>query len=135
MYGKDRTMSHISVFKTKIKNPNPQLVHQVMQALAQQLNAQLLVNQSYEDKYVTVEADYILVLPNGRAIGVNVGEVLKIVGDSYGWQSQYQQLQQQIVQTYVHFALLQQLQKMGYQLTNVQQLENGAIVGEVMRHG
>ena len=135
MYGKDRTMSHISVFKTKIKNPNPQLVHQVMQALAQQLNAQLLVNQSYEDKYVTVKADYILVLPNGRAIGVNVGEVLKIVGDSYGWQSQYQQLQQQIVQTYVHFALLQQLQKMGYQLTNVQQLENGAIVGEVMRHG
>jgi len=128
-------MSHISVFKTKIKNPNQQLVHQVMQALAQQLNAQLLVNQSYEDKYVTVEADYILVLPNGRAIGVNVGEVLKIVGDSYGWQSQYRQLRQQIVQTYVHFALLQQLQKMGYQLTNVQQLENGAIVGEVIRHG
>ena len=128
-------MSHVSVFKTKINNPNPQLVHQVMQALAQQLNAQLLVNQSYEDKYVTVEADYILVLPNGRAIGVNVGEVLKIVGDSYGWQSQYRQLRQQIVQTYVHFALLQQLQKMGYQLTNVQQLENGAIVGEVIRHG
>jgi len=128
-------MSHVSVFKTKIKNPNPQLVNQVMQALAQQLNAQLLVNQSYRDRYVTVEADYILVLPNGRAIGVNVGEVLKIVGDSYGWRSQYQQLQQQIVQTYVHFALLQQLQQMGYQLTNVQQLENGAIVGEVIKYG
>jgi len=128
-------MSHVSVFKTKINNPNPQLVHQVMQALAQQLNAQLLINQNYRDKYVTVEADYILVLPNGRAIGVNVGEVLKIVGDSYGWRSQYQQLQQQIVQTYVHFALLQQLQKMGYQPSNVQQLENGAIVGEVVKHG
>ena len=128
-------MSHISVFKTKIKNPNQQLVHQVMQALAQQLNAQLLINQSYEDKYVTVEADYILVLPNGRAIGVVCGGSLEVVGDSYGWEEQYQQLQQQIVQTYVHFALLQQLQKMGYQLTNVQQLENGAIVGEVMRHG
>jgi len=115
-------MSHISVFKTKIKNPNPQLVHQVMQALAQQLNAD-------------IKADYILVLPNGRGIGVRVGEVLKIVGDPYGWESQYYQLEQQIVQTYVHFALLQQLQKMGYQLTNVQQLENGAIVGEVMKHG
>jgi len=135
MYGKDRTMSHISVFKTKIKNPNPQLVHQVMQALAQQLNAQLLINQSYRDAYVDIEADYILVLPNGRAIGVNVGEFLKIVGDSYGWEEQYRQLQQQIVQTYVHFALLQQLQKMGYQLTNVQQLENGAIMGEVIKYG
>ena len=128
-------MSHISVFKTKIKNPNPQLVHQVMQALAQQLNAQLLVNQSYRDAYVDIKADYILVLPNGRGIGVRVGEVLKIVGDPYGWESQYYQLEQQIVQTYVHFALLQQLQKMGYQLTNVQQLENGAIVGEVVKHG
>jgi len=128
-------MSHISVFKTKIKNPNPQLVHQVMQALAQQLNAQLLVNQSYRDAYVDIKADYILVLLNGRGIGVRVGEVLKIVGDPYGWESQYYQLEQQIVQTYVHFALLQQLQKMGYQLTNVQQLENGAIVGEVVKHG
>jgi len=128
-------MSHISVFRTKIVNPNKQLVSQVMQALAQQLNARLLINQSYRDKYVTVNADYILVLPNGRAIGVNVGDVLKIVGDSYGWHSQYQQLQQQIVQTYVHFALLQQLQQMGYQLTNVQQLENGAIVGEVIKYG
>lgn len=128
-------MSHVSVFRTRIVNPNRQLVHQVMQALAQQLNAQLLVNQSYRDKYVTVVADYILALPNGRAIGVVCGGSLEIVGDSYGWQSQYQQLQQQIVQTYVHFALLQQLQKMGYQLTNVQQLENGAIVGEVVGHG
>ena len=128
-------MSHVSVFKTKIVNPNKQLVSQVMQALAQQLNAQLLINQSYEDRYVIVKADYILVLPNKRAIGVVCGGSLEIVGDSYGWQSQYQQLQQQIVQTYVHFALLQQLQKMGYQLTNVQQLENGAIVGEVVGHG
>jgi len=127
-------MSHVSVFKTKIANPNRQLVSQVMQALAQQLNAQLLVNTTYEDRYVTVKADYILVLPNGRAIGVNVSDVLKIVGDSYGWRSQYQQLQQQIVQTYVHFALLQQLQHMGYQLTNVQQLENGAVVGEVIKY-
>ena len=128
-------MSHISVLRTRIVNPNKQLVQQVMQALAQQLNAQLLVNQSYEDKYVTVEADYILVLPNGRAIGVVCRDSLEIVGDSYGWQSQYQQLQQQIVQTYVHFALLQQLQQMGYQLQAVQQLDNGAIVGEVMKHG
>jgi len=128
-------MSHISVFKTKIVNPNKQLVHQVMQALAQLHNAQLLINQSYRDRYVTVEADYILVLPNKRAIGVVCRDSLEIVGDSYGWEKQFNQLRQQIVQTYVHFALLQQLQQMGYQLTNVQQLENGAIVGEVIKYG
>jgi len=128
-------MSHISVFRTRIVNPNRQLVQQVMQALAQQLNAQLLVNQSYRDAYVDIEADFILVLPNRRGIGVVCGESLEIVGDSYGWGKQFNQLRQQIVQTYVHFALLQQLQKMGYQLTNVQQLENGAIVGEVVKHG
>ena len=126
-------MSHISVFRTRIVNPNKQLVHQVMQALAQQLNAQLLVNQVYRDKYVTVEADYILVLPNGRAIGVVCGERLEIVGDSYGWRDQFNQLRQQIVQTYIHFALLQQLQKMGYQLQNVQKMQNGAIFGEVVK--
>ena len=128
----DNNMSHVSVFKTKISNPNPQLVHQVMQALAQQHNAQLLVNQSYEDRYVVIEADYILVV-SGRGIGVKISEGLEIVGDPCGWWNQFNQLSQQIIQTYVHFALLQQLQKMGYQLQNVQQLENGAIYGEVIK--
>ena len=127
-------MSHISVFRTKIKNPNPQLVSQVMQSLAQQLNAQLLVNQSYRDRYGDIYADYILVVGD-RGIGVRLGETLEIVGDPYKWYDKFQQISQQITQTYVHFALLQQLQRMGYQLQNVQQLENGAIVGEVVRYG
>ncbi|MHC1610113.1 MAG: DUF1257 domain-containing protein [Candidatus Methanospirareceae archaeon] len=126
-------MSHISVFNTRILNPNPELVREVMEALAKQYGAQLLVNQTYKDRYGTIHADYILVLPSGRGIGVKVGEKLEIVGDPYGWEKEFQQLQQQIVQTYVHFALLQQFQRMGYQLQNVQQLENGVIMGEVIK--
>jgi len=125
-------MSHISVFRTRIANPDPNLVSEVMQALAQQLNA-LLVNQSYEDRYDTINADYILVMPNGRGIGVRVQEGLQIVGDPYGWREEFKRVSGLIVQTYVHFALLRQLQQMGYQLSNVQQLENGAIFGEVVK--
>lgn len=124
-------MSHVSVFETKICNPNPQLVRQVMQALAQQYNAQLVEGQ-YRDVYGTVKADYILVV-RGRGIGVRITNGLEIVGDPYGWHEMFNALSQQIVQTYVHFALLQQLQNMGYQIQSVQQLENGAIFGEVVR--
>jgi len=126
-------MSHISVFKTQIRTPNKDLVHQVMQSLAQQLNAQLLVNQSYRDRYGDIYADYILVVGD-RGIGVRVSEKLEIVGDPYGWYNKFQQISKQITQTYVHFALLQQLQRMGYQLQNVQ-LRDGVIFGEVMRYG
>jgi len=127
-------MSHISVFKTKIVNPNPELVRQVMEALAQHLNAKLLVNQSYRDWYGNIHADHILVV-EGRGIGVRVGEKLEIVGDPYGWENKFYSLRRQIIQNYVHFALLQQLQNMGYQLANAQMLKDGTIVGEVMRHG
>ena len=127
-------MSHISIFKTQIRNPNPQLLQQAMEALAQQYGARLLVGQSYSDAYDTIEADYILVLPSGRGIGVKTnGGVLEVVGDPYGWRNQFEKLQNQIVQTYVHFALIQQLQQMGYQLQGVQQLENGTIVGDLVR--
>lgn len=126
-------MSHVSVFKTKIVNPNPSLVFQTMQALAQLYNAKILT-QSFRDRYDVINADYILVMPNGRGVGVGIkGGELEVVGDPYGWGEQFEKLQQQIIQTYVHFALLQQLQKMGYNLASIQQLENGAIVGEVVR--
>jgi len=127
-------MSHVSVFKTQIRNPNPQLLQQAMEALAQQYGARLLVGQSYKDRYDVIEADYVLVLSSGRGIGVKISNgVLEIVGDSYGWKNQFMRLQNQIVQTYVHFALIQQLQQMGYQLQGVQQLENGTIVGDLVR--
>ena len=100
-------MSHISVFRTRVVNPSRELVEEVMKALAQQYNAQL-VNQSYRDSYVTIKADYILVV-QGRGIGVVCGSELKIVGDPYGRGDLFYKLKQQIVQTYVHFALLKQL--------------------------
>lgn len=125
-------MSHISVFKTKISNPNKSLLETVLQAIAQQYQAQIFTNIAMPDKYVVVKGDYILKFPNGRCIGINCKEKLEIVGDGYGWQSEFDNIKNTIVQTYIHFALLQQLQKMGYKLNYVQKVGN-AIVGEVVR--
>lgn len=126
-------MSHVSVFRTKISNVNGQVLREAMQGLAQQLRAELFVRQGVKDIYVVVHGDYVLRLPNGRVIGVKVNDgQLQIVGDPYGWKSEFNQLSQKIVQTYVHFALLKQLQEMGYQLQNVQEIE-GVITGEVVK--
>lgn len=124
-------MSHVSVFRTKVKNPDIQVLGEAMQALAQQLGAEL-VSGEVQDAYDVVRGLYVLKMPNGRAIGVDVKEGLEIVGDPYGWKSEFNQLSQKIVQTYVHFALLKQLAEMGYQLQNVQKIE-GVITGEVVR--
>lgn len=35
-------MSHVSVFRTKVKNPDIQVLGEAMQALAQQLGAELV---------------------------------------------------------------------------------------------
>lgn len=126
-------MSHVSVFRTQIKNPNMETLREALEALASQLNAELHVNKEVRDRYDVVQGDYVLALPNGRVIGVRVFQgQLQIVGDPWGWRAEFDEVKNKIVQTYIHFALLRQLAEMGYQVSDVEEI-NGVIHGEVVR--
>ena len=122
-------MSRMVVFKTKIVNTNIPLLKKALNALAQTMNARVKVYSERDER--NAEIDFIL--ESGRIIFVRVRNGrLEFSGDS-SYSHRIEEISQKIVQTYVHFALLQQLQAMGYKLQNVQQLENGAIFGEVVR--
>jgi len=125
-------MSHITVCKTKITNPNSEIVKQAMQALAQIHSAKLLVNTTVQDRYGNITADYILQMPNGRYIGFKIGDKLEVVGDPYDWRDRYNQLVRQIQQYYNVYASLTVLQQMGYRVSTVQKAEQGIYV-EVVR--
>ena len=115
-------MSHISVFKTKVRNPNSELLGEALSALAQQINAEV----------VATAEGYTLTLPDGRYVRVRVRGELELLTDTWGWRTEFLELKDKIVQTYMHFALLRQLAEMGYQVQNVGERE-GVIVGEVVR--
>lgn len=123
-------MSHIAKYEVGIKQPNPAIFASTIDALAKTLNAKV-VEGEYQDEYVTVKAEKILVLPNGRAVGINIKPVLHIVGDSFGWKKEFDRVVQLIKQTYLHHAVLHQLQQMGYKIRSVKEI-NGNIVGEVV---
>jgi len=125
-------MSHITICKTKIINPNSEIVKQAIQALAQIHSAKLLVNTTVQDRYGKITADYILAMPNGRYIGFKIGDKLEVVGDPYDWRDRYNQLVRQIQQYYNVYASLTVLQQMGYRVSTVQKAEQGIYV-EVVR--
>lgn len=122
-------MSHIVEAKTQIKNPNLALLRQAVELLAQQHPG-----GEIRDYYYTFErkqrrtslALFTNLMRRGMAVEVKKGE-LTFIGDSYGYEEDYQQIQQQIVQTYVSLATMQALQALGYQ-TTAEDGEGGQVV-------
>ncbi len=122
-------MSRMVVFKTKIVNTNIPLLKKALNALAQTMGAEVRVYSERDERNAEIDfyrsGDFYII------VRVVDGKLEFSADSSYS--HRLEEISQKIVQTYVHFALLQQLQAMGYRLQNVQQLENGAIFGEVVR--
>jgi len=113
-------MSHIVEARTNIKNPDRALLRQVVEIVAGQHAGGRL-----QDFYVTYEgarrksalAISTSVVRRGMGISVkrDTGE-LAFTGDPFGCRNEFQEIQQQIVQTYVSLATMQALQALGYQV-------------------
>lgn len=128
-------MSHIVEAKTAIQHPNQQLLQQAVSLVARQ--HQGTVEAWYQDYYGEQhEVPLAIVAPRlRRGIGITVnaktGE-LTFIGDSWGVEQLYQQVQQEVVQMYVSLATMQALQAMGY---SSQALEGEAGTGQVVIQG
>lgn len=113
-------MSHIVEAKTSIVNPNRQLLAQAVNLVAQQHNGS--VQTSYRDWYrhehevstgLVIVTDHLF-----RGVGVEIDQetgALTFVGDPWGVNDLFEQVQQEVVQVYVALASMQALQSLGYQ--------------------
>jgi hypothetical protein len=112
-------MSHFSLIKVKIKNPNITLLKKTIELIAKELNGQV-VSRIYD--YYGRTMDVVVGLLSKtfhRGVGVkinNSGEV-EIVGDFYGVPySAIERFQQLLIQNYTALAMQTALAQLGYQV-------------------
>jgi len=125
-----RKVSHIVEAKTAITHPDMALLHQAATLLAQQHAGTL--ETFYLDYYgKRHHAPLAIHIPElRRGMGITVDETtgeLTFVGDSWGVVAMYQQIQQELLQTYVSLATMQALQALGY-TTQALDGEHGQVV-------
>jgi hypothetical protein len=112
-------MSHFSLIKVKIKNPNVNLLKKAVELIAKELNAQV-VSQVHD--YYGRAMDCVVGIKNAdfpRGIGVRVnasGEV-EVVGDFWKVRpGAVESFQKALVQYYTALAIQSALQALGYQV-------------------
>jgi hypothetical protein len=129
---KDDRMSHIVEAKTSITFPDEALLRQAAQVIAQQHGGSI---QAYYLDYYHQQRQAPLAiqapdLPRGIGLKVNAktGE-LTFIGDNWGYETLYAQIQQEVVQAYVSLATMQALQQMGYS-AQASEAESGQVIIE-----
>lgn len=122
-------MSHIVEATTTIENPDRALLRQAVGLVADQHEGGEI--RTYYLDYYEREHRVSLAIATAemyRGIGIVVKEKkLTFVGDGFGYEELYEQVQQQIVQVYVSLATMQALQALGYQ-TTAEDTEQGRVV-------
>ncbi|MCX8205544.1 MAG: hypothetical protein N3H31_07840 [Candidatus Nezhaarchaeota archaeon] len=112
-------MSHFTLIKIKIKDPNVQLLKKAIEQVAKELNATIITQ--VQDYYGRGK-DVIIGLKNNefyRGVGVIVeGGEIKLIGDFWGVKQSYiDQFQQLLTQNYTALAVQASLQQLGYQVS------------------
>lgn len=123
-------MSHFSLLKVKIKNPNIQLLKKAVEQVAKELNA-TIVNQ-ITDYYGRVRNDIIIGIKNDvfhRGIGIIVeNNEVKLIGDFWGvGKAKVEEIEQLLTQSYTALAVQSSLQALGYQVTT-QKIQDKIII-------
>jgi hypothetical protein len=110
-------MSHFSIVKINVRNPNAQLLKRVVEEIAKELNAE--ITNVIRDYYGNTLNVLIGIRNNvfGRGVGVTVnnrGEI-EIVGDFYGVSvREIEKFKQLLTQYYTTYALASSLVQLGY---------------------
>ena len=124
-------MSHIVEEKTSIVNPDTILLQQATQLVAQQHGG--TVETHYLDythrRHRCLHAIHTPELERG--IGLNIDTktgTLTFVGDSWMVKDFYNQVQQEVIQTYVALGYMQALQAVGYTANAVEGTEPGQVI-------
>lgn len=123
-------MSHIVKTKTSITNPNMEMLRQSVALVAQQHQGHL--GETYQNYYKQPQrpstgiALFTPTLHRGIGLSLDKQGVLSFEGDPWGVQQEFDQIQQEIIQTYVSMATMQALNQMGYN-TQAEDIGQGRI--------
>jgi len=124
-------MSHRSVVKTRVSRFDRETLLGILKSLEE---VEICSVGSVADRYVTITAPILIKHKlTGRYIGVNP-ETGEILGDPFGWSSEFNKIVNTIVQRYIATVLVKKLQKLGYNNIQIQKTDK-AIVGIAMRWG
>ena len=124
-------MSHWTVCKVRIKNPDPQLLRSALEVLAQKLGSKVVDNYEVIGYHGRAKCDLAipLKLPYGNGYGIIVknGEI-KVVVDDHGAPLTAEAFAQELTQTYTALAVAQAVQQLGWNVTNVQEEKEGVLM-------
>ena len=123
-------MSHISLIRIKLKNPNRELLKKTVKELAAELKATITTNVKDFGGETTSVFIGIMNETFKNGIGINIdknGEV-QIVGDFWGVKKkEVENFQQKLIQRYTANALQLSLKQLGYQ-TQAQKVKEKIVV-------
>jgi hypothetical protein len=112
-------MSHFSLIRIKIKNPNIALLKKAVELVAKEMDAQVVSEiRDYYGHTISVAAG-IVNATFYRGIGVDVSQTgeVTIIGDFYHVpRAAVKRFQQLLVQYYASLAMQQALAQLGYQV-------------------
>jgi len=125
-------MSHFSICKIRIKNPNVELLKQAVVQIAKELNGEIV--QEIKDYSGNIQKDFIIAVKTPqihRGVGIKVedGEV-KLVGDFFLIRDVIEAFQKNLIQTYTALAVANSLKNLGYNVQAQKQMGKVVIYAE-----
>jgi hypothetical protein len=110
-------MSHFSIIKISIKNPDLQLLKHVVEQLARELNAEVVntIKDFYGNTLSVLIGIRSSIFHRGLGVTVNSKGEVEIVGDFYRVpMSEVERFKQLLTQYYTAYALTSALASLGY---------------------
>jgi len=126
-------MSHWTVAKVRIKNPNQQLLKQALTAIAQELGVQQVVENFVVVGYGSRQRCVYAIpmrLPYGNGYGVYIDEngEVRVVVDDHGAPLSANEFAQKLTQYYTVLAVQLAAQQLGFAITDARQTPQGIVL-------
>jgi hypothetical protein len=112
-------MSHFSLIKIKIKNPNTALLKKAVELIAKEMNAEVVseVRDYYGHKISVITGIANTTFHRGIGVDLSPNGEVTIIGDFYNVpHTAVKRFQQLLVQYYASLAMQQALAQLGYQV-------------------
>jgi len=127
-------MSHWTVAKVKIKNPNSELLRQALQAIAQELGVPQVVENyvvyGWGGRRVKCQFAIPMKLRYGNGYGVYVGRdgEIRVVADDHGAPIDVREFANKLTQYYTVLAVQLAAQQLGFTITDARQTPQGIVL-------